>query len=288
MKRVAVSVGVVAVLFGAVTVLKRDAAPPGGPVDSVVVSAAERDRVRRFWEVYRTATAHRTAGRSAEAAAEYRRALALDPDHLDALYYLGSMELDLGNFAAAERAWERLLARDPTSARAHAQLGTLYFCIGEGPAVHPDRARAQFERAAAINREETGHLLSLGEIALVEGHPDRARELFDAVIGSHYSSVEAHFYQGYLAWTSGAPARAAEWLAAAVRLAGPSAPAGEGAGEGDTRAGSAPMVHPPSRCEGMRMLAHRLVILGGGAAGSVGDVYGTFDAWLTEARRSLP
>jgi tetratricopeptide (TPR) repeat protein len=288
MKRMVVFGGVVAVLFGAVTVLKRDPVPTTSAVDSASVSPGERARLRQFWESYRAATAQRIAGRPARAAAEYRRALALEPTHLDALYYLGNMELDLGNFAAAESAWTRLIAIDPTSARAHAQLGTLYFCIGEEWTLQPKRAAAEFERAASINREETGHLLSLGEIALAQGDLDRARGLFDAVIGSHNSSVEAHFYRGYIAWKSGAPTGAAELLAAAVRYSRPSTPSGEVAGEGDTRTGAAPMVRPPSRCDAMRVRVDGLASLGADAADQVGDVYGAFDAWLREVRRSLP
>jgi tetratricopeptide (TPR) repeat protein len=281
-------VGVVAALFVAVTVLKHDPGPPASPIDSLAVSVGERDRIRQFWEVYRAATAHRIAGRSRDAADEYRHALALDPAHLDALYYLGNMEFDLGSFAAAERAWKQMIEIDPTSARAHAQLGTLHFCVGDGPPLRPGLAVAELERAAAINREETGPLLSLGEIALVQGDLDRAHELLDAVIGSNYSSVEAHFYLGYLAWESGAVAEAADLLAAAVQHAQPSAPAGDVAGEGDTRAGSAPMVRAPSRCGAMRAHADELARVDGDATQLVGPVYRAFDEWLQEVRGSLP
>ena len=288
MRRAAGFVGVVAALFVVVTVLKHDAGPPASPIDSLAVSVGERDRIRQFWGVYRAATEHRIAGRPRDAAHEYRRALALDPEHLDALYYLGNMEFDLGSFAAAETAWKQLIALDPTSARAHAQLGTLYFCVGEGQMLQPEHALAELERAATINREETGPLLSLGEIALVQGDLERAHELLDAVIGSNYTSVEAHFYLGYLAWKSGVVAEAADLLAAAVRYAQPSAPVGEVAGEGDTRAGSAPMVRAPSRCGGMRAHTDELARVEGDMMQLVDPVYRAFDGWLEEARGSLP
>jgi tetratricopeptide (TPR) repeat protein len=288
MRRVAGFVVAVGVLFAVVTVLKSGAAPDADSIDSATVSPQERERVRRFWEAYRSATEHRITGRSRDAADEYRRALALDPEHLDALYYLGNMEFDLGRFAAAETAWKQMIEIDPTSARAHAQLGTLYFCVGEGQMLQPEKAVAELERAATINREETGPLLSLGEIALVQGDLERAHELFDAVIGSNYSSVEAHFYRGYLSWKSGAVAEAADLLAAAVRHAQPSAPEGDVAGEGDTRAGSAPMVRTPSRCGAMRARADELVRVDGDATLLAGPVYRAFDGWLQEVRGSLP
>jgi tetratricopeptide (TPR) repeat protein len=275
-------------LFVVATLLKGGPATPSDPADSAVVPPEERERIHQFWETYREATEHRVQERFPEAAQAYRQALALDPEHLDALYYLGNVEFDLGNLAAAERAWRRLIELDPTSSRAHSQLGALYFCTGEERMLQPDRAAAEFQRAAAINREETGPLLSLGEIALVRGQLGDARSYFDAVIGSNYTSVEAHFYQGYLAWISGAPARAAELLAAAAALARPAAAADAVAGEGDTRDGTAPMVRAPVRCGALRSRVDVLVALDDAVAGNAQPVYQAFDESLRNIRRNLP
>jgi tetratricopeptide (TPR) repeat protein len=288
MKRVAGFLVAVGMLFAAVTVLKRDSGTASNSADSTVVSAEERDRIRRFWDTYRRATDRRVAGQSQEAADEYTRALALEPEHRDALYYLGNMEFDLGNLAAAEQAWQRLIEIDPTSARAHSQLGMLYFCVGEEEPLQHDRAVAEFQRAAAINREETGPLLSLGEIALVQEDMETALDYFDAVIGSNYSSVEAHFYKGYIAWKSGAPAQASELLAAATHHARPSAPTGDVPGEGDTRAGTAPMVRAPTRCGAMRAHVDELAGLDAEVTRHVGPVYRAFDELLQEVRKKLP
>lgn len=288
MKRVAGFLVVVGMLFAAVTVLKRDSGTASDSADSTAVSAEERDRIRRFWDTYRRATDHRIAGQSQEAADAYARALAVNPEHQDALYYLGNMEFDLGNLAAAERAWQRLIEIEPTSARAHSQLGTLYFCVGEEQVLQPDRAIAEFQRAADLNREETGPLLSLGEIALVQEDMEAALEYLDAVIGSNYSSVEAHFYKGYIAWRSGTPEQASELLAAAVHHARPSAPTGEAPGEGDTRAGTAPMVRSPARCGAMRAHAAELAGLDADVTRQVGPVYRAFEELLRDVRRKLP
>lgn len=288
MKRVVGFVMAVVVLFAAVTVLKRGSSEPAGAVDSAGMSAGDRDRIRRFWETYRQATEHRIAGRAAAAAEAYTGALALNPGHQDALYYLGNMHFDLGDLAAAERAWRRLVEIDPTSARAHSQLGTLYFCVGEDQPLQPERAAAEFQRSLAINREETGPLLHLGEIALVRGDLEDARYYFDAIVGSNPSSAEAHFYKGYLAWKAGALDRAVELLAAASRHARPAAPPEGVPGEGDTRAGAAPMVSIPARCRAMRARVHDVLASEDDVARRVGPIYREFDELLSDVRRKLP
>jgi tetratricopeptide (TPR) repeat protein len=253
-----------------------------------VTPAEDRNRVRRFWEAYRRATDHRIAGRYREAADEYTRALALNSDHHDALYYLGSVEFDLGDLPAAERAWLRLTEVDATSSRAHSRLGALHFCVGGDRMLELRRAAAEFERAAAINREETGPLLSLGEVALVRGDLEDARHYFDAVIGSHQTSLEAHFYEGFLAWKAGALAEASERLDVAAGLVRPAASGGRASGEGDTRGGVAPMTRAPTRCGALRARVVELATRDAVAADRVGSVYREFDAFLEEVREKLP
>ena len=276
------------VLFAAITVLKSGSSGTTGSVDSTGISIEDRGRIHRFWEAYRRATEHRIAGRSREAVEEYTRALGLNPEHQDALYYLGNMHFDLGNLAAAEQSWQRLVEIDPTSARAHSQLGALYFCVGEQEMLQPERATAELQRALAINREETGSLLRLGEIALVQGDLEKALDYFDAVVGSNYSSVPAHFYQGYIAWKAGAFDRASELLTAATHHARPAAPAEGVPGEGDTRAGAAPMVSTPARCRAMQARVDDLVAVDGDVARRVGPAYREFDELLQDVRRKLP
>lgn len=274
--------------FAAIAVSKRASPDAAGNGDTSGVRPPERERTRRFWETYRRATGLRIAGRSADAAEEYARALALRPTHQDALYYLGNMEFDRGDPAAAERAWRRLVEVDPTNARGHSQLGLLYSCVGEPAFLRLEEAAAEFRRALTINREETGPLLHLGEIALIRDDLEQARAYFDQVAGSNASSVEAHFYRGYLAWKAGAESRAAENLAAAAAHARPASPVRAVPGEGDTRAGSEPMVTSSHRCRPMR--AWMIAIAGldaGTATPRVGPVYGAFDARLREMRRHV-
>ena len=185
----------------------------------LVEGEGARAGVREFWETYRAATGHRAAGRIDAARDAYRRALELNPRHEDALYYLGNMALELGGYDEARSAWERLVQLNPRSARAHSRLGDLYACMDPGAPRDVVRAEAEFRRALQLNREETGPLLHLGEIALLRGDLADAISYLDTVMGSHSRSVEAHFLKGYVAWKRGQPERAAALFRTAVALA---------------------------------------------------------------------
>ncbi|MFQ5932967.1 MAG: tetratricopeptide repeat protein, partial [Nitrospiraceae bacterium] len=174
-KLFALVLGVLLLLFLGITLLKNRS--PGDDILDVtrVAAPAERARIQRFWELYRQATGHRIAGRTRQAVETYAGALELNTEHEDALYYLGNVYFDLGEFADAETAWKRLVDVNPTSARAHSQLGNLYLCFDYEELVDLEAAEAEFQRALDIYKEDTGPLLRLGEIALIRGDVAQAR-----------------------------------------------------------------------------------------------------------------
>lgn len=240
MKKVIFSLlSVLLVAFAAITIFKSGSSPVDPENgDREEQRIAERENIQRFWKIYRQATEHRIAGRIAEAAEAYRRALALNDRHEDALYYLGNASMQLGRFEAAENAWQRLIHINPASARAHLQLGNLYMCVAQEKFFDLEAAEAEFRRAFELNKEETGPLLRLGQIALLRGDLAGARKDFEAVIRSNFRSVEAYFLSGYIAWREGNARRAREMLARAVQYARPVTPAAV-PGEGDTKTGAA-------------------------------------------------
>jgi tetratricopeptide (TPR) repeat protein len=197
----------------------------------------EKEKIQRFWKIYRQAREHRIAGRLKEAAEDYQTALVLNDQHEDALYYLGNVSLELGRFKDAEKAWKRLVEVNPNSARAHFQLGDLYLCLEREEFFNVASAEAEFRQALEINREETGALLRLGQIALIRGNLSEAGRYFDAVTASNYQSVEAHFLKGYIAWKKGNWQKALALLGKAVKYSRPSKPVKGVLGEGDTKSG---------------------------------------------------
>jgi tetratricopeptide (TPR) repeat protein len=244
----AAAAAVVVVLFAAATLLKVNDRHDDHGTAIAADSALGQQRVREFWASFRAATSARVAEQTTAARDAYRNALELNPEHEDALYYLGSMELELGNYREAEVAWRRLVAINPGSARAHSRLGDLYACPDSRAPWNLATAEAEYARAAELNREETGPLLRLGEVAVLRGDLATAVMQFDAVIVTHPRSVEAHYLKGYVAWKRGQQAAAAAELRTAVALASAPQLVQQAPSEGDTKQGTTPLVVHRGRC----------------------------------------
>ena len=215
---------------GADSVSAQTAASPG---------ATDRDRVRQFWEHFREATRHRVAGRSVDAVAAYREARALDPDHEDTLYYLGSVLMDLGRFDEARDPLERLVETNPASARGHARLGTLHLCSTGSVAERLAAAEAAFRRNADLNREATGPYIRLAEVALVRQDLPAATRALEIVLGSDPNSAPAQFLKGFVAWTDSRETDAVATFREALATAVAGTDDGLVSGEGDTGGGVA-------------------------------------------------
>lgn len=240
---------VVLLLFGAVTLFKLTAGSDDGAAQPTADSAPGRADVREFWARYRAATDARVSGRITEARDAYRAALALDPSHEDVLYYLGNVELELGHYGAAESAWRRLIEINPASARTHSRLGDLYACPDSAAPWDLARADAEFHRAAELNREETGPLLRLAEVAVLRNDLTGALTHLDAVIVTHPRSVEARYLKGYVAWKRGQKAEAAAELGEAMALANAPQTVQQAPAEGDTKHGATPLVLRAPHCQ---------------------------------------
>jgi tetratricopeptide (TPR) repeat protein len=66
-----------------------------------------------------------------------------------------------------------------------------------------DIAEQEFKRALAINKEQTGSILKLGEVSLLKGQTKIAEVFFRTVLLSNSKSVEAHYLLGYIKWQAG-------------------------------------------------------------------------------------
>lgn len=221
-------------------------------------AASDRAQVQDFWKLYREATLLRVARMTQRASDTYARALELNPKHEDVLYYYGSMRLELGDFAGAARAWRTLAAVNLSSARAHSELGSLYLCLDPGAPFQLDSAQWHLERAHEINKEETGPLVRLGEVALLRGDLATAKLRFEQVLVTHAGNGVARFYAGYVEWKNGNTALARQQFARGVAAAASGTPVAHASAEGDTRRGTAALMAENQRCGELRALTKQL------------------------------
>jgi tetratricopeptide (TPR) repeat protein len=257
-KRAAVALSIaLALLFSVVAISKDRPTKTVDLADTSVLTQARRDSIQQFWRHYRTATQHRVSGQLRQAAAEYAQALALNSEHRDALYYLGNVRFELGEFREAERAWLQLASIDPPRSRVFQRLGDLYSCVEQDEFFDPTQARAAFSRALEINSEETGPLLRLGQLALVEDQSDTALHYLDAVTATNDRSVPAFFFKGYIAWRRGQPDIAVEMFRTAARNHKPTEPTEGASKEGDTESGKA-ILAKTTQCQSLQSYAEDL------------------------------
>ncbi len=179
----------------------------------------ERQRTIAFWETQRAAMdAMKRDGDVERAAALFRRALALDPSHEDARYYLAACLAVQGEFEAALDELATLRRQSPMSHRAHKQWGVLRAMTASSRA-DLEAARAALERALEVNAEETGALLVLGEIDLLEGNLERADQRLEWACQTNPKAVGGFFLRAAIARQRGDLAAARRLLeqAAAAR-----------------------------------------------------------------------
>ncbi|MCP3959427.1 MAG: tetratricopeptide repeat protein [bacterium] len=188
-------------------------AAPTEPVD-------EKARLLEFWSTQRAAMdALKRDGDVDRAAGLLRRALELKPDHGDSRYYLASCLTYQGRTEDALAELDRLRRDVPMSHRAHKQWGVLRAMTAASPA-DLEAARSALERALEINPEETGSLLVLGEIALLEGDHAQADQRLEWACRTNHRAVGGFFLRGYLAWKRGDREAASEFLATAQAARG--------------------------------------------------------------------
>ena len=221
------------------------------PDAAAPASDPERQRVLRFWEHFNAATKVRSGGDCGEAVRLYEKALELDPQHEDCLYYLGQCRRELGEPGSARDAFERLVELNPASARGHLALGALLASPDPAEPMDLETAARHLRRAHEINGEETGPVVRLGEVTLATGRSEEARTWFEAALQTNARSVEAALLAGYVAWEAGEAGDPAP-LARRVREAATvEAPVKGVLNEGDRRdakGGAArPLTHPLGR-----------------------------------------
>jgi enediyne biosynthesis protein E4 len=195
-----------------------------------------REEVLRFWTLFDEAGSLRRRGEYAAAAEKYRKSLAIQSRHEDSLYYLGQCLREMGDFGGAALAWEQLVSVNPASARGHLALGGILASTDERASMDLEGAAEHFRRAHAINGEETGPMLRLGEVLIVQGKAAEARHWLESAATTNPKSVEAACMAGFLRWSSGDVAGAGSFYKRALKAAKADAPVKGVLSEGDRKA----------------------------------------------------
>lgn len=196
---------------------------------------SEKAREIKFWDWHTAAMDKLKRDRKpAEAAHLFRSALALNPRHEDARYYLASCLAATGDGTGAVRELELLLLANPTSHRALQRLAYLHAAGAKGPG---ELARAGQEalRAHALNPEETGALLLLAEIEMLRGNHAAAHRHLRSMVQTNRRAASAYFLLAYLDSRRGRKEAAAANLTATVQARGPEWKPKGSANEGDVQ-----------------------------------------------------
>jgi len=123
---------------------------------------ARMERIRSFWELYNQAAAARMRGDFESAALGYQKALELDPEHQDSLFYLAVSLEESGRYDEAARLLEKLTDLYPEHNPAWSQLGMVLSTLA--PGAQPDLEAA----SAAFKRSRRSIASSLGPSSLRE------------------------------------------------------------------------------------------------------------------------
>ncbi|MCP5051967.1 MAG: tetratricopeptide repeat protein, partial [bacterium] len=176
----------------------------------------ERQRITLFWERQRAAVQALKVEKNIDKAISlFKEALDLDPVHEDSLNYLGQAQVMKGELRGAIAAYERLTRVNSSSHRGFRQLGFLLARTARR-AEELSTAEVALERAFEINSEETGVLILLGEVDLMQGELEKARERLEQVCSSNPRSVTGLFLLGYIAWKKGESLQSRTFLTRAM------------------------------------------------------------------------
>jgi tetratricopeptide (TPR) repeat protein len=207
-----------------------------GEATATAPAGSSASDARQFWAAYHAASRHRSAGQLDQAVVAYAQALQLRPNHEDSLYYLGNCYLEQGAFDRAQEAYRRLIAVNPQgSSRGYMQLALTHASPAPGAPFDLAEARRLFQRALDVD-PDSGALLGLGEVALLEGDWAAAAAALRRAGDDNQMSVAVPYLLGYLAFRRGDRAAAWKEFTTAVERVVLKKPAVKWTEEGDVKA----------------------------------------------------
>lgn len=138
-------------------------------------------------QAFALALQHHQAGRLGEAEALYRQILAVQPNHADALHFLGVIAHQVGRSDLAVEWIQRAVSLNPNEPGAHTNLGEAYRALGR-----LDEAIASYRRALALKPDEPAALNNLGNALRQRGQLPEAIAAFESALRLAPDYAEAH------------------------------------------------------------------------------------------------
>ena len=137
------------------------------------------------------ATAFHQAGNLEQAETIYRRVLAVAPDNIVAMQYLGVLSLQKGDALTAETMVRRAIASADDVPEFHSNLGLCLRAQGR-----LEEAVACYRRAISLRSDYAGAYSNLGLDLQALGRPEHAMAAFEDAIAADPALAEAHWNLG--------------------------------------------------------------------------------------------
>jgi predicted O-linked N-acetylglucosamine transferase (SPINDLY family) len=134
---------------------------------------------------------HHEAGRLNEAESHYRRILARQPDHAEAMHLLGVIADQVGRHAVAVELIRKSIKIDPRIPEAHSNLGNALQSLGQ-----LDEAIRSFQRAVVLKPDFADAHNNLGNAYLAKGEPDKALACYQRTLLLQPENAVAHHNLG--------------------------------------------------------------------------------------------
>lgn len=126
-----------------------------------------------------------------EALDSLTQAVALDPENFDAVFYLGRVNYQVGNYAASEAALSRAVTLKPDSLEARFYLGSVFEKIGE-----PLKAQIQYGEIVKLDSTSFFGKIGLGAINVKDGKLVEAIAILKAASELKPENFEANWALG--------------------------------------------------------------------------------------------
>ena len=122
---------------------------------------------------------HHRSGRLDEAEKAYRRALELDPNHVDALHFIGVLAFQRKDYPRAREFIARALSHDAGNSAAHNNLGNVLDAQGK-----LDDAMRSYIAALTLQPDYADALCNLAGLFLRRDSPDKAESCYRRVLAA--------------------------------------------------------------------------------------------------------